>query len=262
MLFFFDYPDHCRMNEQESRGAGKASALVIIPTFNESQNIGRLIDTLRALYPEMLDILVIDDNSPDGTARIVARIQQCSNAVHLIQRERKLGLGTAYIQGFRFALDRGYQFILEMDADFSHDPAMVGTLIDAAATADLVIGSRYVGNRVNVINWPLSRLILSKMASIYTRVITGMPVSDPTGGFKCFRRDVLDAIDLDRIASQGYSFQIEVNFRVWKKGFRILEVPIVFTDRTVGLSKMTKGNIREAVWMVWWLKLKSLAGIL
>ncbi|ABB24816.1 polyprenol monophosphomannose synthase [Pelodictyon luteolum] len=250
------------MNEQEIGGAGYASALVIIPTYNESQNIGRLIDTLQKSFGRLLDILVIDDSSPDGTASIVAEMQQHCRGLHLIKRERKLGLGTAYIQGFRYALEGGYRFILEMDADFSHDPAMVGVLIDAAGTADLVIGSRYVGNRVNVVNWPLSRLILSKMASIYTRVITGMPVADPTGGFKCFRREVLEAIDLDRIASQGYSFQIEVNFRVWKKGFRIQEVPIVFTDRTVGLSKMTRGNIREAVWMVWWLKLKSLVGML
>ncbi|TCD48042.1 polyprenol monophosphomannose synthase [Chlorobium sp. N1] len=248
------------MNEELRGDAGAAPSLVIIPTYNESENVGRLLETLMASYGRSLDILVIDDCSPDGTAEIVRRLQERFTGLHLIERAGKLGLGTAYITGFRWALRRRYRFILEMDADFSHDPASVGALIAAAEGADLVIGSRYVGNRVNVVNWPLGRLILSKGASIYTRLVTGMPVADPTGGFKCFRREVLEQIELDRVASQGYSFQIEVNFRVWKKGLRIVEVPIVFTDRTVGLSKMTKENIREAVWMVWMLKLKSLFG--
>lgn len=251
------------MKDAPGGNGSPAEALVIIPTYNESQNIGRLIEALSEGYGRSLDILVIDDRSPDGTAAIVKGLQGRLEGLHLIEREGKLGLGTAYITGFRWALERGYRYILEMDADFSHDPASLGSLLERAeAGADLVIGSRYVGNRINVVNWPLSRLILSKGASIYTRLVTGMPMADPTGGFKCFRRGALESIDLGRVASQGYSFQIEVNFRVWKRGLRIEEVPIVFTDRTVGLSKMTRENIREAVWMVWRLKLKSMAGML
>jgi dolichol-phosphate mannosyltransferase len=232
-------------------------ALVIIPTFNEAENIGKLLGDLRELYPSMVDILVIDDNSPDGTAGIVRSMQATTSGIHLISRERKLGLGTAYITGFLYGLQNGYRYIVEMDADFSHDPAMLQRFFDAMQDADLVIGSRYMNNTVNVVNWPLGRLILSKMASIYTRLITGMPVADPTSGFKCFSAEVLRALNLERINSQGYSFQIEINFRVWKKGFVIKEIPIVFVDRTVGKSKMTRQNIREAIWMVWWLKIKS-----
>ncbi len=239
-----------------------SEALVIIPTFNEADNIGRLIMDLREHYPQSLDILVIDDNSPDGTAEIVRSLQLSTKGIHLMMRERKLGLGTAYITGFLFALQNDYRHIMEMDADYSHDPAMVERFFDAMSHADLVIGSRYMNNTVNVVNWPLGRLILSKMASIYTRFVTGMPVADPTSGFKCFSREVLQALDLERINSQGYSFQIEMNFRVWKKGFAIKEIPIVFVDRTVGKSKMTRHNIREAVWIVWWLKIKSVFGLL
>jgi dolichol-phosphate mannosyltransferase len=237
-------------------------ALVIIPTFNEADNIGRLLGDLRALYPSRVDILVIDDNSPDGTADIVRSMQQVISGIYLISRERKLGLGTAYITGFLYALKRGYHYIIEMDADYSHDPAVLHRFFDAMQGAHLVIGSRYMNNTVNVVNWPLGRLILSKMASIYTRFVTGMPVADPTSGFKCFSAEVLTALDLERINSQGYSFQIEMNFRVWKKGFVIKEIPIVFVDRTVGKSKMTRQNIREAIWMVWWLKIKSVFGLL
>ena len=237
-------------------------ALVIIPTFNEADNIGRLIADLRDRYPLDVDILVIDDNSPDGTAGIVRSMQLTMTGIHLMMRERKLGLGTAYITGFLFALQNDYRYIIEMDADFSHDPAMVERFFDAMSDADLVIGSRYMNNTVNVVNWPLGRLILSKMASIYTRLVTGMPVADPTSGFKCFSAEVLRSLDLERINSQGYSFQIEMNFRVWKKGFVIKEMPIVFVDRTVGKSKMTRHNIREAVWIVWWLKIKSVFGLL
>jgi dolichol-phosphate mannosyltransferase len=236
--------------------------LVIIPTFNEADNIGRLLADLRRLYPSAAEILVIDDNSPDGTAGIVRSMQLTTSGIHLITRERKLGLGTAYITGFLFALQKGYRYIVEMDADYSHDPLMLQSFFDAMSDADLVIGSRYMNNTVNVVNWPLGRLILSKMASIYTRFVTGMPVADPTSGFKCFSAEVLRALDLERINSQGYSFQIEMNFRVWKKGFVIREVPIVFIDRTVGKSKMTKQNIREAIWMVWLLKIKSVLGLL
>ncbi len=251
----------------EPDGAGDAAvcvrmALVIIPTFNEIDNIGRLLEELRELYGSAVDILVIDDNSPDGTADIVRAKQALDSGIHLINRERKLGLGTAYISGFLYALQKGYRYVVEMDADFSHDPVMLQRFFDAMSDAQLVIGSRYMNNTVNVVNWPLGRLILSKMASIYTRIVTGMPVADPTSGFKCFSAEVLRALDLERINSQGYSFQIEVNFRVWKKGFVIKEIPIVFVDRTVGKSKMTRQNIREAIWMVWWLKIKSVFGLL
>lgn len=239
-----------------------AEVLVLIPTYNESENIRNVIERVFTLYPQGIDILVIDDNSPDGTASIVRQLQRSYSRLQLLERSGKQGLGTAYIEGFRYALRKNYLFVIEMDADFSHDPDMIGPLIAAMDSADLVVGSRYVGNTVNVINWPLRRLILSKLASVYTRMITGMPVFDPTSGFKCFRRSALESLDFSRINSQGYSFQIEMNFRIWKKGFRIREIPIVFTDRTVGRSKMTRRNIREAVWIVWLLKIKSLAGML
>jgi dolichol-phosphate mannosyltransferase len=236
--------------------------LVIIPTYNEAENIAKLLNELSALYPLTLDKLVIDDNSPDGTRDIVRSMQATMRGLYMITRPKKLGLGTAYITGFHYALEKNYRYIIEMDADFSHDPVMVKQLIDAMDGADLVIGSRYMNNTVNVVNWPLGRLILSKLASIYTRFVTGMPVADPTSGFKCFSAKLLRALDLDSINSQGYSFQIEMNFRAWKKGFSIREVPIVFVDRTVGKSKMTKQNIREAIWIVWWLKIKSIFGLL
>jgi len=238
--------------------AGKT--LVIIPTYNEAENIEPLIADILRQYPESLEILVIDDNSPDGTAAIIDAMIEHESRLFLMRRPGKLGLGTAYLAGFRYALERGYERIIEMDADFSHDPGSIASLLKAAQNADLVIGSRYMNNTVNVINWPLSRLVLSKTASIYTRWITGMPVSDPTSGFKCLSRKALKAIALDSIHSQGYSFQIEIDFRVWKQGLTISEVPIVFVDRTVGKSKMTRKNIVEAVWMVWWLKLLSIVG--
>jgi dolichol-phosphate mannosyltransferase len=189
-------------------------------------------------------------------------MQFAMRGIHLITRPRKMGLGTAYITGFLYGLQKGYRYIAEMDADFSHDPVMLQRFFDAMSDAHLVIGSRYMNNTINVVNWPLGRLILSKMASIYTRLVTGMPVADPTSGFKCFSAEVLRVLDLEKINSQGYSFQIEMNFRVWKKGFAIKEIPIVFVDRTVGKSKMTRQNIREAIWMVWWLKIKSVIGLL
>ena len=239
------------------------NALIIIPTYNEAENIARLLHDLAELYPSSVDILVIDDNSPDGTIDIVRSMQNTMRGLHVIQRERKLGLGTAYISGFHYAINKGYPYIIEMDADFSHDPAEVTRFLDAMeGGADLVIGSRYMNNTINVVNWPLGRLILSKMASIYTQIITGLPVDDPTSGFKCFSIEVLRALDLDAVNSQGYSFQIEMNFRVWKKGFSIKEIPIVFVDRSVGKSKMTRKNIREAIWIVWWLKIKSMFGVL
>ena len=242
--------------------SNKAKTLVIIPTYNECENIGRLLKTILRSYYRNLDILVIDDNSPDRTALAVMEVMKSETRVSLLRREKKLGLGTAYLTGFRYALDHGYDRVIEMDADFSHDPASIGALIDTMSHADMVIGSRYVNNTVNVVNWPLSRLMLSKFASIYTRIITGMPVADPTSGFKCISRDLLKGIDLDRVKSQGYSFQIEINFRAWNKGYVIWEIPVIFVDRTVGQSKMTRKNIIEAVWRVWWLKLQSLTGTL
>jgi dolichol-phosphate mannosyltransferase len=253
---------HDSANKLSSNSLAAVRTVVIIPTYNESENIARLIETIIALYPQWLDVLVIDDNSPDGTSDIVGAIAEKEARIKLIRRPGKLGLGTAYLAGFRYALSNGYERIIEMDADFSHDPESIATMIDAMQGADLVIGSRYMNNTVNVVNWPLSRLILSKAASIYTRLITGLPESDPTGGFKCFSSKVLKSIDLDRVHSQGYSFQIEMNYRAWKRGFTIREVPIVFVDRTVGKSKMTRKNIFEAVWMVWWLKLLSVLRLL
>lgn len=245
-----------------ARIAVPSATLVLIPTYNESENIGRLLDTLLGLYDEQLHVLVIDDSSPDGTSAIVRGVMEREPRVKMLIREKKLGLGTAYLRGFRYALEHDYELVIEMDADFSHDPASIEQLLAASKEADLVVGSRYMNNTVNVVNWPLGRLVLSKMASFYTRLITGMPVSDPTGGFKCFRRRVLKEIDLAKISSQGYSFQIEMNFRVWKKGFVIREIPIIFVDRSVGKSKMTRKNIREAIWIVWLLKIKSLTGML
>lgn len=250
------------VHDHASSEGSRSEVLVIIPTYNESENITRVIERVFQLYSSGVDVLVIDDNSPDGTADMVMHLQREHAGLHLIKRTSKQGLGTAYLVGFRYALQKNYRYVVEMDADLSHDPEMITLLLEGISRADLVIGSRYMNNTVNVVNWPLSRLILSKMASVYTRMITGMPVSDPTSGFKCFSRRVLEGLDLERINSQGYSFQIEMNFRAWKKGFVISEVPIVFTDRTVGKSKMTRRNIREAVWIVWWLKIKSLTGLL
>ncbi|NTV02644.1 MAG: polyprenol monophosphomannose synthase [Chlorobiaceae bacterium] len=254
---YHSFQDNVTQNNSDNR----PKTLVIIPTYNESENIERLLIAILGRYPEWLHVLVIDDSSPDGTAGIVRVLAEREPLrIHLVTRPGKLGLGTAYLVGFRYALAQGYERIMEMDADFSHDPESISPMLDAMEGADMVIGSRYVNNTVNVVNWPLSRLILSKGASIYTRLITGMPVSDPTGGFKCFSARVLRKIDLGRIHSQGYSFQIEMNYRAWKGGFVIREIPIVFTDRTVGRSKMTRKNIVEAVWMVWWLKLLAMTG--
>ncbi len=226
-----------------------AEALIIIPTYNERDNIREVIQRVLA-QPVSVETLVIDDNSPDGTARIVEELAETDTRVHLIRRREKMGLGTAYITGFKFALEKGYDLIFEMDADLSHDPDEIPNFFEAVKSADLVIGSRYI-NGVNVVNWPLSRLLLSYFASVYTRVITGLPVMDTTSGFKCYRREVLEAIDFDRVRSEGYSFQIEMKWRTWREGFQIREIPIVFVDRTVGSSKMSKAIIREAVFLVW-----------
>ncbi len=233
------------------------NALVIIPTYNEAQNIERMIISVLNQSPFALQVLIIDDNSPDRTADIVKNLKADDPRIHLIERSGKFGLGTAYVAGFRYALANEYNYILEMDADFSHDPKDINTLLEAAETYDVAIGSRYIQG-VNVVNWPLSRLLLSMGASLYTRIITGLPVRDCTSGFKCYRRNVLEKIELDRIESDGYSFQIEMKFRAWKKGFSLYEVPIIFTDRVAGSSKMSKRIVREAIWMVWKLKFLSL----
>jgi dolichol-phosphate mannosyltransferase len=230
--------------------------LVIIPTFNEADNLPRLLPIILNLGSHF-NILIVDDNSPDGTAKLVKEMQKTEQRIHLIERPGKMGLGTAYVAGFKFALANGFDYIFEMDADFSHDPAELPRLLAKAEEYDLVIGSRYIEG-VNVVNWPMKRLLLSYFANIYTRVITGMPVRDATGGYKCFRRKVLESIDLDAIHSNGYSFQIEMNFKSWRKGFRVCEIPIVFVDRRIGVSKMSKKIVHEAVWMVWKLKIRSL----
>ena len=232
--------------------------LVIVPTYNELENIRPLLDKVLSL-PWGLDILIVDDNSPDGTAEVVKEYQQKTNRVHLIQRPGKMGLGSAYRDGFRYALQNGAEYIFEMDADFSHDPEAIGQFLEEAKDADIVLGSRYL-NGVTVVNWPLSRLILSYSANVYTRIITGLPLADSTGGFKCFRRRALEGIKLDRVKSEGYSFQIEMSFRCWKRGFKIKEIPIIFVDRRAGVSKMSRKIIWEAAGLVWRLRLLDLFG--
>jgi len=234
-------------------------SIIVIPTYNEADNIEKLIDKILFQGLRNLDILVVDDNSPDGTAEIVEKLATLENNIYLLKRSHKAGLGTAYVAGFKYAIDKKYDYIFEMDADFSHDPDEIPHFLAAIKSCDVVIGSRYKTG-VNVINWPLMRLVLSVGANKYTQIITGLPVNDCTGGYKCFRREVLEAIDLDKVVSDGYSFQIEMNFKAWKKGFKICEIPIIFTDREVGRSKMSKRIIREAIWIVWKLKLASIFG--
>ncbi|MDX1673399.1 MAG: polyprenol monophosphomannose synthase [Longimicrobiales bacterium] len=234
-------------------------ALVIVPTYNERENIPRLVPQILSKDPR-LEVLVIDDASPDGTGAVAAELAAASDRVHVLHREGKLGLGTAYLAGFRWGLDEGYDALFEMDADFSHDPSHLPQFLDAIREFDVVLGSRYLHGRVTVINWPITRLILSYGANIYARVVTGLPVTDATGGFKCFRREVLEAIDLERVGSEGYSFQIEMSLRAWRNGFTIGEIPIVFADRDVGESKMSRRIIWEAVWRVWALRLADLFG--
>lgn len=233
-------------------------ALVVVPTYNESTNIPLLVPAILLQDPR-LEALVVDDNSPDGTGQLADDLARADTRVHVLHRPAKEGLGKAYLAGFRWALDRGYDYVFEMDADFSHDPKFLPEFLAAIEDADLVVGSRYKSG-VNVINWPMSRLLLSIGANQYARIVTGLPLADSTGGFKCFRRQVLEAIALDRVKSNGYAFQIEMSFLAWKKGFRIREIPIVFTDRVEGHSKMSKRIVREAIWMVWWLRLRSLTG--
>lgn len=232
--------------------------LIIIPTYNESDNIRAIAGEIFDVYSG-LDILVVDDNSPDGTGGIVRDMQLEDTRVHLLERSGKLGLGTAYCAGFLWAIERGYDVVFEMDADFSHDPKEIPNFLRAIESADVVIGSRY-STGVNVVNWPMQRLLLSWFANLYTRLITRMPIYDATGGFKCFRTDILRGVDLSKIRSNGYAFQIEMNFKLWKRGARMLEIPIVFVDRRSGVSKMSKNIIWEAAWLVWKLRLFSLFG--
>ena len=235
-----------------------ANTTIVVPTYNEKQNIERLISTLLEAGPDV-SVLVVDDNSPDGTAECVDAIASNNPRVRLIRRPGKMGLGSAYITGFKYALEHDAETVIQMDADFSHDPRYIEDFREAIEGNDLVVGSRYVKG-VNVVNWPIDRLLLSYFANFYTRVITGLPIHDATSGFKCFRREVLESIDLDEIISDGYCFQIEMTFRAWRKGFRIAEIPIVFVERHSGTSKMSKHIIWEAIWKVWWFRLKALVG--
>jgi len=231
-------------------------ALVVVPTYNERENLPPLVTRLLGLG-RPVDLLVVDDNSPDGTGRIADELAAKHPQVHVLHRQQKAGLGRAYIAGFKWALEHGYDFVLEMDADFSHNPDDVPRLVEAAEQgADCVIGSRYIGG-IRIINWPLPRLMLSKFAAIYVLLITGMRIADPTGGFKCFTRRALQALDLDHIESNGYSFQIELNHRLWREGYKIVEEPIIFTERAQGHSKMSKHIIVEALIMVWKLWLQN-----
>lgn len=231
-------------------------ALVVIPTYNEAVNLPNLVPQILA-QDARLEVLVVDDSSPDGTGRIADEMSSGNPRVHALHRAEKLGLGTAYLAGFQWALERGYDFVFEMDADFSHDPAHLPEFLRAVVDADLVLGSRYLGGKVTVVNWPIGRLMLSYWANVYARWVTGLRIWDLTGGFKCFRRKVLEAIDLSRVRSNGYAFQIEMSVRAWRKGFKLAEVPIVFVDRTEGQSKMNRKIVREAVWVVPRLRLMT-----
>ena len=234
-------------------------ALVIIPTYNERENITNIVPLVLA-QDARIEVLVVDDNSPDGTGDLADALAGADPRVHVLHRAGKAGLGTAYVAGFRWAIERGYDYMFEMDADLSHDPRHLPTFLAEIADADLVIGSRYLNRRVTVINWPMSRLMLSYFANVYARRVTGLRLWDSTGGYKCYRRAVLEGVDLDQVRSNGYSFQIEMSFRAWRKGFRIKEITITFTDRNVGRSKMSGGIVREAIWMVWRLRWWALTG--
>jgi dolichol-phosphate mannosyltransferase len=229
--------------------------LIIVPTYNERENLARMAERLLNL-PVKVDVLVVDGNSPDGTGKIADELAGKHSQIHVLHEEEKNGLGRAYIAGFKWALERGYEFIFEMDADCSHNPDDVPVFLEAAQNADLVLGSRYVGG-IRVINWPLKRLMLSRGAGKYVKLVTGMPFTDPTSGYKCFRRRALQAINLDKIRSNEYSFQIEMTHKLWRRGFKIVEVPIIFTERAEGRSKMAGHIVSEAFWMVWRLLLQN-----
>lgn len=238
-------------------------ALIIIPTYNEKENIEKIIRRIFSVDVTGLDseihILVVDDTSPDGTGDIVKKLQSENDRLHLVTRPEKQGLGKAYLAGFRYAIDHAFDYIFEMDADFSHDPNEIPNFLEKIQDCDVVLGSRYIKG-VNVVNWPLSRLLLSYFANVYTRLITGMPIRDATGGYKCFRLSALKSLNLDKISSDGYVFQIEISFRAWARGLKICEIPIIFVDRVEGVSKMSAGIIHEATLMVWKLKLKQVFG--
>jgi len=234
-------------------------ALVVIPTYNEAVNLPQILPQVLEQDPR-LEVLVVDDASPDGTGRIADDMAGANPRLHVLHRAGKLGLGTAYITGFRWALERGYDYVFEMDADFQHDPAHLKEFLTAIQDADVVLGSRYLHGKVTIVNWPMSRLMLSYFANVYARLFTGLSVWDLTGGFKCFRRRVLEAIDLSQVGSNGYAFQIEMSVRAWRKGFKLREIPIVFVDRAEGQSKMNRAIVREAVWKVPRLRLMAWFG--
>ncbi len=242
-----------------SRVSTGRRVLVIVPTYNERENLPRKVPQILAQDP-CIDVLVVDDASPDGTGDIAAEMSAADPRVHVLRRTAKDGLGAAYLAGFAWGLERPYALLFEMDADVSHPPEALARMIDASETYDVVIGSRYVGGRVTVSNWPMSRLLISFFGSWYARAITRMPVRDATGGFNCWRREALEAIDLSRIRTNGYAFQIELKFRAFKKGLRMIEIPFLFTERDSGDSKMSKRIVREAIWRVWWLKIQDLLG--
>ena len=229
--------------------------LIIIPTYDERENVPRIARAVFDAQPDT-EVLFVDDNSPDGTGRVIDELCASDKRIHVLHRAGKSGLGRAYVAGFQWALERQYEFIFEMDADFSHDPNEIPNFLKAAQNADLVLGSRYL-HGIRITNWPLRRLFLSKGAATYVWLITGMPITDPTGGFKCYRRRVLAAIDLDHIESNGYSFQVEMSHTAWRKGFRIAEIPITFEDRQQGYSKMSTAIFKEAVWVVWKLAFRQ-----
>lgn len=233
--------------------------LVIIPTYDEAENLPRIVPRVLEQDPR-IHVLVVDDASPDGTGELADALSADDERVHVLHRAGKAGLGKAYLAGFRFGLEQGYDILFEMDADFSHPPDALPSLISAFESADVVIGSRYVDGRVTVSNWPMSRLLISYFGSRYARIITGMPVRDGTGGFNGWKREVLEKVDLDRVQSNGYAFQIELKFRAWRAGCRLVEKPILFTERDTGESKMSKKIVREAVWRVWWLRIQDLFG--
>lgn len=233
-------------------------ALVVVPTYNECENLPQIVPAILAQDPRF-EILVVDDGSPDGTGAIADAFAAADPRVHVLHRTVKQGLGRAYLAGFAWALERDYEFMFEMDADFSHDPENLPRFLDAMNDADLLVGSRYASG-VNVINWPMSRLLLSWFANKYVYWVTGLPLTDATGGFKCFRRSVLVAIPFDKVRSNGYAFQVEMSYRAWRKKFRLRELSIVFVDRMEGTSKMNGRIVREAIWMVWWLRLQALLG--
>jgi dolichol-phosphate mannosyltransferase len=232
--------------------------LVIFPTYNEAENIERIVTAVLGQSDE-LDVLVIDDNSPDKTWEIVEKMKVTDPRINLIRRERKLGLGTAYVLGFRYSLEHGYDYCFEMDADFSHPPDAIPRFIELLHDYDLIIGSRY-SNGVSVVNWPMNRLLLSYFANIYARVVTGCPIMDLTAGFKCYKRSVLQAIDLNRLKEDGYGFQIEIDHMIWRKRFRIKEIPIIFVERRAGVSKMNKRIVRRAFILVIRIRLQRLFG--